>query len=164
MKREIEKQIEKIKETISETGVTVVVLESVEKTLRRWPDSDELWCLRGDLIQLCEGETDYDLADVFCSYQNAVVINPHSAEAHESLGYFYDVFENEFEKAESAFRQAIEFGAGADSFLGLARVLAQAGKSEEALNLLSGCPFCDEVKVENLKHDIKSGGWDSNEG
>ena len=162
MRREIEKQIEQIKETILETGVTIVVLESVEESLRIWPDSDELWCLLGDLIPLCEDETDYDLADVLSSYQKAVAINPHSAETHESLGYFYDVCEEENEKAESSFRKAIEFGAGMNSFTGLARVLAQKGKKPDALKLLSSCAFNNDPKVREMEDDIKSGVWRKN--
>lgn len=152
-------RITEIKDLIEQTSVTSKVLEIVEQAITACPESAELWCLRGDLIQLCDDETAYELMGALKSYQQAAVMNPNSFEAYEEMGYYHDVIENNFDEAELAFRKAIELGAGIDSFVGLARVLAQAGKQDESLLLLSSCPYSTDSNIKEMEGEIKSGIW-----
>ena len=151
--------IEQIQNITSTVGVTADALHSVEEALLALPSSCRLWCLRGDLIQMQEDESQYQLADAMTSYKRAAEIDPACAEAQESMGYFYDVFEDDFEKAERALRLAIQNGAGANSYIGLARVLSQVGRKEEALDLLSSCQHRDEEKVNEIRSEIEDGIW-----
>jgi hypothetical protein len=60
------------------------------------------------------------------------------------------------------FRKAIELGAGAGSWVGLARVLAEMGRREEALTLLAAdtCPHASVREVVDVRGEIKDGRWD----
>src|SRR5947199_811122 len=103
-------------------------LRLVEEGIIAFPRSPKLLCMKGDLIQLSDGN-DYNLSDASACYERAASIDPSCAEAFESLGYFHDVVSGELERAESAFRTAIALGGGPDAYAGLARVLAERGGS-----------------------------------
>jgi uncharacterized protein HemY len=63
--------------------------------------------------------------------------------------------------AESAFRKAISVGGDAESYYGLARVLAELNRTDEALQLISDveCPYFDEPDLLMLRDEIASGMW-----
>jgi lipoprotein NlpI len=61
-------------------------------------------------------------------YQQAVAVDPSFGEAYESIGYYYDVLEEDLSMTEMAFRKAIELEMGLNSYFGLARVLTEQGK------------------------------------
>ena len=135
----------------------------IEESLREHPDSFSLWCLRGDLIQLFEDDSTekYDWSDVIASYQRASEKESTNPRPYESLGYFFDVVYEDFETSELHFRRAIELGAGSDSWIGLARVLAENGKQDDAIALLvsSKCPDTDTEPIKRILNEIRSGEW-----
>jgi tetratricopeptide (TPR) repeat protein len=135
------------------------MLALLEEAVLACPQSPKLWCLRGDLIQLFDIEVQYEFADILHSYQQAVAVDPSFGEAYESIGYYYDVLEENLPVAEVAFRKAIELGMGLHSYFGLARVLAEQGKCEEALSVLAPdyCPFHGEIEIDILREEIEAG-------
>lgn len=157
---------ERINETIALLDASSVTgwrtLADVEEALRAFPSSAKLWNLRGDLIQLDdEAEEHYTLENALESYQRAVELDGTYAEAFENIGYYYDVHEDDPDRAEAFFRRAIELEPRRSTFVGLARVLAQLGRRHEALELLSAerCPFCETEDVQALRSEIEDGLW-----
>ena len=137
-------------------------LRLVDQALAEHPTSAGLWNRRGDLIQLLEDEAEpYSLADARTSYERARAVDPTDPQAYESLGYFFDAVAGRLGEAEGMFRKAIELGAGPSSWAGLARVLAQLGQVQEALDLLarSSCPCADARQVIDVRDDINEGFW-----
>lgn len=128
-----------------------------------YPHSAELWCLRGDALQMA---TDLTMSpfpeEALACYERALDIDPASIEALESKGFFLDVAYDDFQAAERAFRQALALGGSVDTYVGLARVLAQAQRKQEALDLLdpSQCPFSDAQSVSTMRREIQKGIWD----
>jgi len=99
------------------------LLERVDEGLRLFPESAELWCLRGHLIQLSERE-EYYHQDALESYKKAVGLDPQCLDAYEEIGHFYDL-ECEPEKAEPYFRKAVALGAGKKTRNALLDVIRQ---------------------------------------
>ncbi len=154
--------IERIKSLLPDEGeVAVEVLELVEKAVSEHPESAKLWCLRGDLIQMASLKANYELEDALKSYERALEIDSSKAEAYESIGYYEDAVMSNPTSAESPFRKAIEFGAGRDSYYGLARVLAELNRNAEALEVISpeNCPFSDTAEIKEIRTEIKEGVW-----
>lgn len=152
--------IEKIKSLLPKEGdVTVEVLEMMEKALVEYPENAEFWCWRGDLIQMSSHDADYELEDALKSYKRAIEIDPLNAEAYESIGYYEDVIMDNQASAENPFRKAIEFGAGRDSYYGLARVLAELNRATEALEIISpeNCPYYETEEIQEIKTEIEEG-------
>jgi tetratricopeptide (TPR) repeat protein len=142
-------------------AASVEVLALAEKAVTEFPNSAKLWCIRGDLIQLGTSEAKYELNNALESYERAIAVDPSFAEAYESIGFFYDAVMDDPESAEPAFRKAIEFGAGQNSYYGLARVLAELNQMEEALKILApeSCPHQDDPDIKQIKDEIESGMW-----
>jgi tetratricopeptide (TPR) repeat protein len=152
--------IQKIKSLLPKDGeVDVEVLELMEKAVNDYPDNAELWCWRGDLIQMASLNTNYELEDALKSYKRALEIDPLNAEAFESIGYYEDAIMDNPTSAESPFRKAIELGAGRDSYYGLARVLAELNRATEALEVISpkNCPYYETKEILEIKTEIKEG-------
>ena len=134
-------------------------LRVAEAAILAYPGSADLQCAFGDLIQLSDDET-YKAADALSAYQRAAELDPTFAEAYEEIGYYWDVCGDDFERAEAAFRRAIELGAGADSYAGLARVLAERGKDSPAiLSFLDQCPYAAAPEVRKIRAEIENGIW-----
>lgn len=140
---------------------SVELLALAEEAISAFSQSAKLWCMRGDLIQISGLEANYELADAVASYQRAVAVNPLCGEAYESIGYYYDVIEEDLAVSETAFRKAVELKTGQNSHFGLARVLAEQGKREEALRVLApeNCPFHSEIEIDILRDEIAEGQW-----
>jgi tetratricopeptide (TPR) repeat protein len=145
-----------------ESKASLALVTLVEEAVSTFPKSAQLWCIRGDLVQLAPIEAQYGLADALLSYQTAIEIDPLFAEAYESIGYYYNVIDEDFAVCEAAFRKAIEFGSGMHSYVGLARVLAEQGKLDEALTILAPdyCPFHSEIEIDILREEIEAGELD----
>jgi tetratricopeptide (TPR) repeat protein len=92
-------------------------------------------------------------------FQRATSLNPKSADAHNELGYMYDVYFDDFPQAEAKFRKAIELGWDYSSYYGLARVLAETGRPNRALSIVSSrnCPFSKHPQIIALRREIKDG-------
>jgi hypothetical protein len=82
-------------------------------------------------------------------------------EAQQDLGYVLDVYFEDFDRAEQAFKAAIELGAGSEGYCGLARVLAQMGRTDDAILSLSEgmCPFHNQADTQALRTEITAGDW-----
>ena len=143
----------------------VEVLEVADRAVRDHPHSVALWIRRGDLIQIVDPDEKFDdqwpLDEPLKCYLSAHGLAPLDPKTNESLGYWYDVCEDDFERAGAYFRVAIENGGGPFSFVGLARVEAQLGNLEEALDLLTPerCPHADAEPVREIVREIKEGSW-----
>lgn len=146
-----------IDELRSHNEPTLADIQSIEVMCRAHPHCAELWNCFGDMIVLSAGLRPREQA-LEC-YQKAIAIDPQFAEGHESLGYFYDTYCDNFETAAEHFQRAIELGAGDDSKVGLARVLAQTGKNIEAIAILDTCVDARHPQVTKLRDEINAGDW-----
>jgi tetratricopeptide (TPR) repeat protein len=134
-------------------------LRLVEDGLCAFPKSAKLLCMKGDLIQLSD-ELRYELADALLCYQQAAEIAPESPEAFESLGFFFDAIESDLNRAEIAFRKAVELGGGPHTYAGLARVLSGQGhNTEELLAMLDACPHSQSPPVQEMRSEVLQGAW-----
>jgi tetratricopeptide (TPR) repeat protein len=118
--------IDAIRESVGEAEtVSNELIDLIETALQDHPNSPELWCLRGDMIQLGDESVRHGLEAVLPSYQKALDLNPAFGEAYESIGYFYDKVLDKPAEAEAYFRKAIELGRGETAASGLQDVLNQ---------------------------------------
>jgi tetratricopeptide (TPR) repeat protein len=99
--------------------------------------------------------------DYLGCFESSVKCNSNNAEAYQELGYVLDAYFSDYEKAEQAFKNAITLGAGYESYFGRARVLAQMGKTDDAIGSLSenACPFHDHPDIQSLRSEILDGSW-----
>lgn len=105
-------------------------LDAVDVILEAEGASAELLVLRGQLLQLVAGDGSDELEEAFACYQEAIEIDPDSAEAHEEIGHFLDDVADDPAEAVPFFRRAIELGAGPSAEEGLRDVLGQLGGEE----------------------------------
>jgi len=106
-------------------------IDAIDDILEAEGGSVELLILRGQLIQLVANGRPDELEEAFACYQEAIELDPDSAEAHEEIGHFLDGVADEPGEAVPFFRKAIELGAGASAEEGLRDVLSQL-ESEES--------------------------------
>ena len=104
-------------------AATPEILRQIEAALEESP-SAELWILRGDAIQLSDGDT-YTLADAEQSYLRAAELEPSSPESYESLGYFQPTVMDDAAEAKTFFERAIALGAGQSAKHGLQRAVSE---------------------------------------
>ena len=153
--------LDKIEATRNSKGHTTrATLDLIEHALQEYPHEPDLWCLRGDMIQLNdEPDEALPLASAMESYRRAIIEDPTCAEAYESLGYYIDVIDDDPKEAEPWFRKALELNPSVDSFVGLARVLTELGRKSEAMDLLSpaNCPVYKNAKVQEVLAEIRKG-------
>ena len=133
-------------------------LKLAESALREFPESSILWQIRGELLQL---SNQYDRSTVVQSFERSIALDSKNAEAHESYASFLDAAVEDFPKAEMHYRVALALGGGCDTYVGLALVLAEQGKTEEALAALAPerCPFAYTTEVNQIKNEIEQGQW-----
>ena len=105
-------------------------IDAIDDILEAEGASVELLILRGQLIQLVADGRPDELEEAFACYQEALELDPGSAEAHEEIGHFLDDVAEEPGEAVPFFRKAIELGAGPSAHEGLREVLSQL-ESEE---------------------------------
>jgi uncharacterized protein HemY len=134
-------------------------IAEVDGALRECPGSSRLWCLRGDLIQLAPKTTLHTLADAREAYERALALDPSSAEACEELGFYFDSVQDDPAAAEPYFRKALALRATPQGHLGLARVLAQLNRADDALSVLEAPILAGLDEAEDLRSDIESGMW-----
>jgi tetratricopeptide (TPR) repeat protein len=141
--------------------VSPEVLSLSDEAVQAFPEAPELWCMRGHLIELAPEDYSVPLAEAGNCYRKAAELDPEYADAWESLGYYLDNYDEDLDEAEGAFRRAVESGGDADSYIGLARVLAQKGEKAAALQALSApdCAFADEQGVQDMLDEIEEGLW-----
>jgi uncharacterized protein HemY len=131
------------------------------RAVREHPESSALWYDLGTIMQRCGDEYYYTRADYLRCYENAVKCDVGNWEAYQELAYVLDTYFDDYVAAERAFRAAIKVGAEAESYCGLARVLAQVGKTDDAINILSEgvCPFHSDSEVQKMRAEIVAGDW-----
>jgi tetratricopeptide (TPR) repeat protein len=105
-------------------------IDAIDDILEAEGVSVELLILRGQLIQLVANGSPDELEEAFACYQEALEIDPTSAEAHEEIGHFLDDVAEDPREAVVFFRKAIELGAGPSAHDGLREALSQL-ESEE---------------------------------
>ena len=135
----------------------------VQQALADFPTSSEVWVMYGDFLNISDADSEPDatLENVIAAYNKALELDPGCAEAHQELGFLHDLYRDDFEQSQELFRAAIALGAGADSYYGLARVMAQQGRQQEACDLLApgNCPFASDPAIQELMGEIKAGMW-----
>ena len=126
-----------------------------------YPEESVFWYDLGIIMQRIADEYSYTPDDYLRCFENAVRYDQENVEAYQELGYVLDVFFDDYDRAEKAFKKAIELGAEQESYCGLARVLAQMGKIDDALVGMSEsiCPFHDHPDVRHLRDEILAGSW-----
>ena len=146
---------------------SVDVLALSEEAVRDYPGNASLLCMRGDLIQLAPASYQSEDDPKGC-YLRAIEIDPLCCEAWESLGYYYDDYDDDYTRAIEAFKRAIECGAGPASVRGLARALAESGKRGDALAtidraLAQDITSAEKIAFSELREEIVSGDYDFGE-
>jgi tetratricopeptide (TPR) repeat protein len=137
------------------------VMDVCLAAVSEFPSSSGLWYSLGMAMCRSGDAYGYTPEDYLRCFENAVACDPDNAEAHQELGYILDTHYDDYERAEVAFRKAIELGAEQESHCSLARVLAQVGKVDEAIEGLSerACAFYDHPEVRLIRSEILAGDW-----
>ena len=137
------------------------VVDVCLRAVVEYPESSTLWYNLGIAMQRCTEDYGYTCRDYLRCFENAVKYDLSNAEAFEELGYVLDIYFDDYDKAEHAFQKAIEYGAGSDAYFGRARVLAEMGKTDDAVNSISEnvCPFHDDPEIQKLRSEILDGSW-----
>ena len=100
-------------------------IDALDDMLEAQGPSAGLLILRGQLIQLVADGRPDELDEAFACYQEALELDPDSAEAHEEIGHFLDDLADDPAEAVPYFRKAIELGAGPSAHEGLRCALSQ---------------------------------------
>ena len=136
------------------TEEDIALLRGLTET---YPNEPELWDFLGDLMQICKSH--YPIEESMDCYRRAIECDRTYAPAHESLGWALDTYFDEFEESTRNFLLALEYGSGDSCRLGLARVLAQTGKTDVAILQLNQCNDQTMSDVINLRREIEGGIW-----
>lgn len=138
------------------------IVDLATEATRAFPLSAELWCMLGDALQLAADlpATGLPAAALKC-YERAIELDPASVEALNAKAAFLDVAHDNFPAAEALYRRALALGGDVDTYTGLARVLAQSGECQAALDLLDErcCPFASDDSVIVMRREIAGGTW-----
>lgn len=89
----------------SNGSVTLQTLFVADNAVTQFPESSELWLLRGRVYCLALGSVDRT-GDVIHSFEQAIRLNPRNAEAYRDLGDFYDGFLDDPVRAMTYYRKA----------------------------------------------------------
>jgi hypothetical protein len=130
-----------------EQKVSARLLEFCERAIRAFPHSAALLCTFGDLLTLYQVQFSsprrnwrFLAMDPLKFYRQAAESCPAYYDAHESAGYHYYTC-HDLPRAQAAFRRAIRYGGGLDSFIGLALVLLERGRRKQAKIVLHDCGY-----------------------
>ncbi|WP_045825406.1 hypothetical protein [Teredinibacter turnerae] len=85
---------------------TVETMNLTLEALSLYPQSEKLWIMRGDLLQLVDYDDGYDLKESERCYRQAIGINPKSHEAYLELAHFIEVVLAKPRKAKKYFEKA----------------------------------------------------------
>lgn len=160
-----QEHIESLRDELAREVRDEALLEALSAAaVAEYPQSALLWCKRGDAILLThDPHTSGPPREALECYRRAAAVDPACAEAWEEIGWYLDTHEDAFSDAEAAFRRAIKLGAPASARIGLARVLAQRGERDTALDALKDAEAvtgeCEEI--EAMRKEIKEGIWNS---
>ena len=105
---------------------TASELRDVEQALREHPRSSELLVLRGDFIQLCDGDSpDHVLSQALVSYRRANELAPDAPEPLMEIGNYLDAVEDDPAGAVPYFQAAVAKGGGQAAADALAKAMEQ---------------------------------------
>ena len=137
------------------------IVDLLLEAVAAFPESSDLWYNLGIIMDRCGDEYGYTHKDYLRCYENAIRCDPENAEAFQELGIALDVYCDDFVAAERALKQAIELGAGSESYEARARALAQMGKTQEALDSVAdgNCPYSTRPEIQKLRAEIANGDW-----
>ncbi len=149
---EIAKQWPSGTENISEQ-----LLSLLNDSVERCPLSSRLWYWRGIGIQRWDGTPQYVVNDYILCFDKAIYYDPLFSDAYEEKAYVLYTYDDDIIQAEQCFRRAIELGAGENSYIGLARLIAFRSVSE-ALGVLDApfCPFLNSLSVIEARRELLS--------
>jgi tetratricopeptide (TPR) repeat protein len=104
----IEARLKRIRKLCSETQFDSA-LQELNALIQDNCIAPFLWNLRGDLIQLSNGErAGFKLKDAVESYKRALALNPNDQDALESLAHYYDGVEPHSAKAKRYAKQFVK--------------------------------------------------------
>ena len=89
-----------------EEETSLEIIEFADEAVQKFPDSEELWILRGHLILLAGEDCPHDLDEALKSYKNSVEINPNFIKGWEEIGHFYDAVMPDKKLSKRAFDKA----------------------------------------------------------
>ncbi len=87
-------------------GPTKETMDLTFEALKKFPESEKLWIIRGDLLQLVNDADGTELNEIEKCYRKAMAINPQSVEANDELGHFLDLVMGKPRKAKQYFEKA----------------------------------------------------------
>jgi tetratricopeptide (TPR) repeat protein len=124
-------------------------------------ESSDFWYTFGIVMERCAENYGFTANDYRSCYEKSIECDSGNAEAHQELGYVLEVYFGDYNRATEAFSEAIRLGAGRESYYGYARVLAEQGRTNDAVESLSvdSCPFWNHPDIEKLRTEISSGSW-----
>jgi tetratricopeptide (TPR) repeat protein len=121
------------------------------------PNEPELWDVLGDIIQACD--EDRPIEESIACYKRAIECEVTYAPAYESIAWAMDTYFNDFDGAENNFLTALQHGASDTARIGLSRVLAQRGRTNEAIAYLDSCQDQTHPDVTEMRRQIVEGIW-----
>ena len=105
-------------------------IEEIDDILEEVGPTVELLILRGQLIQLAAEGRPLELEEAFACFEEALDLDPGSAQVHEEIGHFLDDVADDPAEAAEFFRKAIELGAVPSAEEGLREVERQLADDE----------------------------------
>ena len=144
-----------------EGAVTDAVVQQARSACAMHPSRADLLCLLADLVRLCPTSPD-PAGEAIASLTTAIRIDSRCGRAWQELAFCHDVYRGDADQAEKCFVEAIRLNAGPDSYYGLARVLAEQGKSADALAIVKdGLAMCPgNTRLLQVHSEINRGDWD----
>ena len=88
----------------AEPSVETIAL--CDEAVNEFPNSADLWVMRGILLQLTRHDCVYPLEESAHCFRQAMLADPGSAEAYEEMGHFLDAVMAKPRKAKQYFRKA----------------------------------------------------------
>lgn len=86
--------------------VLLATIALADEAVRSFPQSPQLWCIRGDLIQLGPESCPHSLDDALACYWRATEIAPQFVVAWVSLGHFHSAVLDDEAAAQRCFSEA----------------------------------------------------------
>ncbi|WP_018128267.1 tetratricopeptide repeat protein [Balneola vulgaris] len=86
--------------------LTEETISLINQAVKDYPNSEKLWILRGDLLQLIDVEIGIPLEESLNSYKRALEINPDSSEANFEMASFLNNVLDQTEKAHMFYQKA----------------------------------------------------------
>lgn len=93
-------------DAMSSTGSSSTTVALADEAVESFPASAPLWTMRGDLLQLADADSGYELGEVERCYRKAIESDPLYAPAYEELGRFLALVMDNRRKAKRFLEKA----------------------------------------------------------